>query len=212
MAEINRLKEIINREVSQFKNKAQLSIARAVLLNLNNSQKRQLVQIGLLAEEEHDDVERFEAYGFTGNPFPGAEGIALSVGGDRDNAVIVAMDNREHRPTNLEEGEACVYTDEGQHLTAKRNKILEVGEDDVTINVGIGANVTIASSGGTVDMAGASDFVALAAKVEAILDKIDTAFSSWTPTANDGGAALKTLYTAAGSFTGDTAATKVKAT
>lgn len=163
MAKINRLKEIINREVSEFKHKAQLSIARAVLLNLNNSQKRQLAQVGLLAEEEHDDVERFEAYGFTGNPFPGAEGIALSIGGDRDNAVIVAMDNKEHRPTSLEEGEACVYTDEGQHLTARRGKLLEVGEDDDLVSIAKGG-----------------DFVALAAKVDLELGKIQAAFDAHT--------------------------------
>lgn len=40
----------------------------------------------------------------------------------------------------------------------------------------------------------ASDFVALAAKVDAALAKITDAFSSWAPAPNDGGAALKTAW------------------
>lgn len=57
--------------------------------------------------------------------------------------------------------------------------------------------------------AAASDFVALAAKVDANFKALKDMFTAWTPVATDGGAALKTLT---GSLVlGAVAATKVKA-
>lgn len=60
----------------------------------------------------------------------------------------------------------------------------------------------------------ATDFVALAAKVDAIIAKLDGVFrTDWVPVAQDGGAALKTAYAAAfGAPPSSVAATKTKAT
>lgn len=54
-------------------------------------------------------------------------------------------------------------------------------------------------SGGATD---ATDFVAMAAKVEGFINDFLTMFNSWSPVAQDGGAALKTLFTS--TFTGFT--------
>ena len=55
---------------------------------------------------------------------------------------------------------------------------------------------------------GASDFAALSSKVDANFQKIVSLFSIWTPTPNDGGAALKTA--SSGLSFGTTACAKVK--
>ncbi len=62
------------------------------------------------------------------------------------------------------------------------------------------------------ELAGGSDFVALAAKVDDSFDAIKAAFSAWTPVANDGGAALKTSWSLHASDIVATGATRVKAT
>ncbi len=64
-------------------------------------------------------------------------------------------------------------------------------------------------------LGGNSDFVALAAKVDAQLAALDAVFSAWTPVAFDGGLALKTLLTALQigppTWPASVAATKAKA-
>lgn len=61
-----------------------------------------------------------------------------------------------------------------------------------------------------IDLAGGADYVALATKVDAIFNSLQSIFNSWTPVPNDGGAALKTLLNAWA--TPSTAAALVKAT
>jgi hypothetical protein len=57
----------------------------------------------------------------------------------------------------------------------------------------------------------AADFVALASKVTTQLEALKEAFEDWTPVANDGGAALKTILTALFStWPGDVASETVK--
>jgi hypothetical protein len=68
---------------------------------------------------------------------------------------------------------------------------------------------------GTIQIgATATDFVALSSKVDALFTALGNVFSSWTPVATDGGAALKTLLSApspAGFHPATVAATLTKA-
>ena len=75
-------------------------ISRAVLSAISDGAGIQLVQVKLLEGEVRDGVERFQNYGFTSVPLPGAEGIMACVSGNRDHGVIVAMDDRRYRIKN----------------------------------------------------------------------------------------------------------------
>lgn len=87
---------------------------------------------------------------------------------------------------------------------------VSLGNDDRTVEIAIDGNeVRIGDNT-------ASDYVALASKVENYLTALGAAVASWTPVANDGGAAFKAQLTAQGIGTtpgwgDDCAATKVKA-
>jgi phage baseplate assembly protein V len=105
---------------------ARLMVSRAVLALIDDAAKLQRVQIQLMADEERGDVERFQNYGFTSVPFPGAEAVALSVGGSRSHMVVIAVEDRRYRLTSLEEGEVAIYTDEGDKIVLKRGGEIEV--------------------------------------------------------------------------------------
>lgn len=100
--------------------------ARCVLRLASDGARMQTAQVGLLADETADGVERFQNYGFTSVPQPGAEGVCLFIGGDRGHGVIIAMDDRRYRLTGLQGGEVALYTDEGDSIVLKRGNEIHI--------------------------------------------------------------------------------------
>lgn len=94
-------------------------ISRAVIGLVNDAAKLQALQVTLLAGQTPDDVERFQSYGLTSVPHPGAEGIALAIGGSTGHTVVIAVDDRRYRIKGLANGEVALYDDIGHrvHLT-----------------------------------------------------------------------------------------------
>ncbi|MHC1701807.1 MAG: phage baseplate assembly protein V [Humidesulfovibrio sp.] len=104
--------------------------ARCVLRLASDGLKMQAVQVGLLDGETADDVERFQNYGITSVPLPGAEGVALFLGADRAHGVIIAMDDRRYRLKGLEGGEVALYSLDdqeahGHRIVLKRGGVIE---------------------------------------------------------------------------------------
>lgn len=95
-------------------------VGRAVLGLVNDAAALQSVQVQILADQVRDNAEHFQHYGFTSVPFPGAEGIALSVGGSSGHTVVINIDDRRYR-IKLEAGEAALYDDQGQFVKLGRN-------------------------------------------------------------------------------------------
>lgn len=89
------------------------AIARAVVQLVDDSKKRQLLQLGVLAGEDIDQAEHFQPYGFKSVPLEGAEGVALFPNGDRGHPLVVVVDDRRHRPTGWSGGEAGLYSAAG---------------------------------------------------------------------------------------------------
>lgn len=101
-------------------------IARGVVALVDAGSKLQGLQMRLTADEVKDGMEHFEPYGFTSNPQPGAEAVALFLGGDRSHGVVVCVSDRRFRLQALESGEVALYTDEGDFLHFKRGRVIEV--------------------------------------------------------------------------------------
>lgn len=116
----------LQRALRPLAQRIQLMVARAVVQLVNDATKLQGLQITLLADEVRGDVERFQQYGMTSHPHPGAEAIAASVAGNRDHVVVLAVDDRRYRLTGLERGEVALYTDEGDTIVLKRGGVVEV--------------------------------------------------------------------------------------
>lgn len=105
--------------------------ARCVLRLASDGLRMQTCQVGLLDEETADDVERFQNYGVTSVPLPGAEGVCLFLGGSRAHGVIIAMDDRRYRLKGLQGGEVALYSIDdqepaGHRIVLKRGGIIEV--------------------------------------------------------------------------------------
>lgn len=164
-------------------------ISRAVVLLVNDGLKLQGLQLSMLADEVRDDVERFQNYGFTSHPHPGAEAVAASVAGNRDHVLVLAVDDRRFRLKALAQGEVAIYTDEGDKVVLKRGGTVEVtaatkvhlltplvhctgnlqvdGNATVTGNVAAGGNVTaagnITATGNVADQGGVKTMLGMRA-------------------------------------------------
>ncbi|KUG24580.1 prophage baseplate assembly protein v [hydrocarbon metagenome] len=73
-------------------------------------------------DESFEDREYFQHYGFTSRPKEGAEIIIIREG---NHIIGIASDDRLYRIA-IEDGEVALYTDEGDKIHFKRDKIIEV--------------------------------------------------------------------------------------
>jgi phage baseplate assembly protein V len=138
-----------------IRQRVMLMLGRAVLQVINDDAGLQRVQVSLLAKETRDNVERFQQYGYTSHPHPGAEAAVLFLAGNRDHPIVIAIDDRRYRLQALEQGEVALYTDEdqqdgGHRIVMKRNQEIEIhAGQKFTIDVGSGASKLTMTPSGT---------------------------------------------------------------
>ena len=104
-------------------------VTRGRMSLVDDKKKLQQVQLELLADEAKDSVERFQQYGFTSVPLEGAEALAVFLGGGRDHAVVVAIDDRRHRLTELKAGDVAIYNDTGAKIVIGRDRTITIDCD-----------------------------------------------------------------------------------
>lgn len=98
-------------------------VARATVTAKKGMRKLRTLQLHMLAQDVRDDVEHCEPYGFTSEPHPGAEAVAVSLGGDREHTLAVTVFDRRYRPTGLSDGEVVVYDSLGRKIYLARSGI-----------------------------------------------------------------------------------------
>ena len=106
-----------------------MGTTRGRMALVDDKKKLQQVQLELLADETKDNVERFQQYGFTSVPLEGAEALAVFLGGGRDHAVVVAIDDRRHRLTDLKAGDVAIYNDTGAKIVIGRDRTITIDCD-----------------------------------------------------------------------------------
>lgn len=137
----------LERVFQMIMNKITLMIGRGIVAYVSNASATQKMQIRVLANEVLEDVERLEEYGFTSYPLSGAELVALFMGGRRQHGIVIKAHDRRYRPTDLAEGEVCIYTNEdgsghrihfknGRGIDIKCNSIDETVDSDKISSVG----------------------------------------------------------------------------
>ncbi len=134
--------------------RVRLIVSRAVVRLVDDGGKLQTVQIDMLAGETMDGIERFQEYGFSSHPHPGAEAVALAVCGQRAHTVAVSVDDRRYRLAGLAQGEVALYDDLGNVVHLSRDRILvngaslvEVTAPAVTVNAATEHNGNITLNG-----------------------------------------------------------------
>lgn len=146
-------------------------ISRAVVTAIDDSGGIQRLRLLLLADDEHDKIERIQNYGFTSAPLPNAEAVCLFVGGGRDHGVVIAVDDRRYRLKPLAPGEVAIYTDEGDKIHFKRGNKIEIiagAEIDIvapTINAT--ATTKITATAPDIEATATTKIVATAPDIEA---------------------------------------------
>jgi len=118
--------ELFRRLIAPYMRMVRMTVARGVINLVNDGLQIQELQVTLLADEVRAGVERFQEYGFTSHPIPGAEQVTVSVGGNRDHGIVIAVEDRRYRLKNLAQGEVALYTDEGDKIHLKRDKTIEI--------------------------------------------------------------------------------------
>lgn len=121
----------VERLLAPLRRRVMLMIGRAVLLRIDDSQARQLLQIEGLLGEVMDAVERIQEYGFSSVPPAGAEVLVAAPGGMRQHPIAGAVEDARVRPTSLPSGTVILYTDQdgGIRRPARQRLILQ-GETD----------------------------------------------------------------------------------
>lgn len=104
-----------------------MAIGRAVLNAVYDGNKAQLVQASMLDGEVRDKMERMAEYGFTSNPKPGSQGVAVFVGGERGHGIMIATCDYTCRMPGLASGEVAIYDDQGQSVHLTRDGIVVKG-------------------------------------------------------------------------------------
>lgn len=122
-----------------------LLASRGTVQRSDDGKKLQELQVGLLAGEVADRVERFQPFGLSARPRAGAEAVVLFLGGGRDHPVAVAVDDRRSRPKDLGEGETVLYAVDAAGAVVASLKISNLGRVDILSagEVSIAGNVTV---------------------------------------------------------------------
>lgn len=102
-----------------------LMIGRAVIAAIDDDTGLQRLQLKALADEVMDLRERFQEYGFTSRPHPGAEAVFVSLGGNRTNTVVIAVDDRRYRLKLDNAGDVAMYSSGGNHLIMRAGGDIE---------------------------------------------------------------------------------------
>lgn len=108
--------QTMKRFVAPLQRRVMLMVGRGVVRLSDDAPKVQTVQVELLAREVRADVERFQEYGFSSRPHDGAEAVAVSVGGNRDHTIVIAVEDRRYRIRDLKNGQVALYDSSGTVL------------------------------------------------------------------------------------------------
>ena len=128
--------EALRRVMKPLEDRIRLMAGRAVIRAIDDAKRAQEVQLELLDGETQDAAERFQDYGFTSVPLPGAEAVVIFIGGLRSHPIVLKAEDRRHRMGGLEPGEVAIYDDQGQMVKIARGGIEIHTDKEVSIQAG----------------------------------------------------------------------------
>ena len=106
--------------------KLRLMVGRCVISASRYKNGELLADIELVAGERRRNVEFLQQFGFSSRPKGDVEGVALFIGGSRDNGVVIST--RGECP-DLKEGEVRVHSPFGSSITLKNDGSIELTTD-----------------------------------------------------------------------------------
>lgn len=131
--------------------KLRLIVGRCIITASNYDANELKVDVNLLAGEKRRALEFLQQYGFVSRPMGDVSGVALFVGGNRANGVVVACNGEEKAmQKKLEPGEVCVLSPYGQQIYLKKDGSVSIVSANGVVDVDGELHVTkgIKSDGG----------------------------------------------------------------
>lgn len=125
-----------------LKNRLMLVASRAVVELTTDTKTMQGSQVSLLPGEVMEP-EHMQPGGLTHVPLPGSEGVYLTVGGVRDDGVLICVSDRRYRPKGLAAGETALYND-APAIT--QSKILLKADGSIEVMPAAGKGVLVGGS------------------------------------------------------------------
>jgi hypothetical protein len=128
----------IRRMIAPIEARAKLAVSRAIVNAIKDTVGIQSLKSTMMLDEV-DDYAHMQPGGMTHVPLPGAEGIFLSVGGNRGDGVVICVSDRRHRPKGLAGGETAIFND-----SATTQTVLKIAANgDVAIALAPGAALKV---------------------------------------------------------------------
>ncbi|MDB5802259.1 MAG: phage baseplate assembly family protein [Rhodocyclales bacterium] len=94
----------------------------------------QMVHAEGLKDENLPDMELFQHYGFTSRPPKGFMYVATPIGGKTSHGIVIATEHGQYRFKALADGEAALYSDEGDSVVLHRGRTILVTTKTLRIN------------------------------------------------------------------------------
>ena len=123
------VREIITRMLKPLRERVLMLATRVVVSAIDDSKKVQVLQVKGLADEDLADIEHFQNFGFTSHAPKNSEALMISIGGNREHSIVIALENREKRFKDLEEGESVQYFDDKNYFAVRKGGKFEVKND-----------------------------------------------------------------------------------
>lgn len=123
-----------------------LVVGRGRVKSADDTGNVQILQVQL-SPKELANLRRLAEFGFTSLPMDGADAVAVFVGGDRSNGVIIATGDQHYRFKLGAPGEVAIYDAFGKSIWLKKDGgvVLEAAGADVAVTNA--ADVTVQASG-----------------------------------------------------------------
>jgi len=99
----------LERELAQIMRRLDMMVARGASTGISDGGGMQTMQADMLEGEAIDELERFQSFGISSVPPAGSDVLAVFIGGNRDQGVVLAINDRGSRPTGLQAGETMIY-------------------------------------------------------------------------------------------------------
>lgn len=114
------------RLLESLRRSLRLLVGKCVIEAASKSSDGVNVDFVVLGNERHSGVRLMQHYGFASVPKSGAHGVALFVGGARDDCVLVASQGEAGGIPALDSGEVALFSEYGQKVVLDKNGNVDV--------------------------------------------------------------------------------------
>lgn len=104
--------------VEKIMSRVRLIVGYCTVIASKISEDGMTVDAEFVAGEKRTDLDFFQQYGFASRPKVKVDGVALFVGGSRENGVVIATRGEKQE---MEEGEVVVYSAFGSSIKLKKD-------------------------------------------------------------------------------------------